>query len=154
MFALIMGAQPGGDTGGGDSPPARWQYIANSAATFDGASGALARTAACEVDYGPGARWCSSREIVESTEAPPVDSIAWARSAGVAVIAPTAYASGGVYDTASGAHVYGLTDPHFMKCDGWSTTNGDFRGLAVEPGGSFRAWGCDNVYPVACCTYR
>ena len=150
LFALTTAVKPG-DGGGGDAPPLRWQYTGTTAATFDGAAGALARTAACEAEYGPGARWCASSEIVESTEAPAIDAIAWVRPSDIRSLGGSSY----VYDAVAGFQV---SPSGYLNCNGWDpASTGSSSGaeaLTVTTGGGFGHERCNIALPVACCTYR
>ena len=138
LALTIMGVKPGDDTGG-DTAPARWQYTGATTAPIVPA-GALAQTAACELEFGLDARWCSSLEIVESTGVDPTSipaGGAWARPA----------FTSGLHDSATG-----LTGGATIACAGFGDPN--HNGLTVSAGGVFGLASCNDPLPVACCVFR
>lgn len=148
----LTGAQgPKGDTGpagppgvGGDSAAAM-QFVGVTTRTFLG-RGILSRSVACAQDFGPGYRWCTSREFMNTVDVPPVGGSAWLRPEFIS------YAADGQAMDASGV----TGDPYTqLTCNGWSYVLGGDppKGLLVTlgTGGSVHITSCENEFPAACC---
>lgn len=131
--------------------PYQWVGVTSVAFTGDGNGlGFVGMTTQCRADFGPGARMCTSQEILESDtlnpNAIPPDGC-WARPSW----APNGI---GVLDE-SGSYASAATT---LSCQSWTSNGAGSSGLALMPNGSIgwfsQAGGqisCDQSRPVACC---
>jgi hypothetical protein len=105
----------------------------------------LTKSRECALKFGPGYRWCTSQEILNTVEVPSsLTSVAWVRPEFVA------YAADGYAMDASGI----FQDPYVaMTCRGWFDITNSATGLAVNfhDGASFYLQICGVRLPVTCC---
>ncbi len=125
---LAMGvagcSDAGAQSGGCETECSRMQYVGNSADTYLGSEGIYVYYAACQRDFGPGTRMCSSGEIWSTTDLPNLSvGYAWA---------------GDGCDGWSG--------------DG--TAQSPLLGPAVDERGRTTSSRCDSTLPIACCALR
>jgi hypothetical protein len=115
------------------SAPARFQLVGFTNETFDGATGVLGFTLACQQEF-PNSRFCTTEEVM-STVSVPVGLVgdAWVRPIFISVGVDASGASGTI------------------ACNGW--TQPSSRGMTVTPEGGFPSGGdnCDVARPIACC---
>lgn len=127
-----------------------YQWVGTTSVTFTGNGlGFVGMTTQCRADFGPGARMCTSKEILESDTlnliaSPPQGC--WIRPSWT-------HANGLFLDEA------GSWDNDSMSCRGWSTKLGG-RGLVLMSTGGIgvndgtsnsNPFTCDQARPVACC---
>lgn len=112
-----------------------FQLVGFTTATFDGATGVLGFTQACQAEF-TGSRFCTTEEVMDTVTVPGgLVGDAWVRP----VFAPTGQP--GLLD-ASGILV--------LTCEGW--LNAESVGIAVTPTGGFlNNMPCSVARPVACC---
>jgi hypothetical protein len=122
-----------------------FQLVGFTAATFNGRTGTLGFTLACQQEF-PLSRMCTSEEIVNTQTVPTsLSGPAWVR--------PSFRAVG------AGASVIALDESgataspeDALSCRGWTSFSGTTTGLSMASNGSFEiAEGCDEVLSVACC---
>jgi hypothetical protein len=123
------------------APPAHWQLVGFTAATFTGDAGLFAFSRACHAEF-PGSRMCVSPEILRTSAIPAVlVGEAWVQPS------PAAGSTSGIVD-ASGARSVGSN----LTCGDFPTwSHASLRGLTVDFEGRFRAGLCDAPRPIACC---
>ena len=116
-----------------------FQLVGFTTNTVVGDAGVLQMSRECWLEFGDGARMCTSVEVMETTALPGQSGSppGWVRP----VYAPH---RGTGYLDASG-YKAGLT----VTCEGWATLVGS--GMAVSPTGAFSARACNALTPVACC---
>lgn len=130
---------------GSPSCPYQWVGVTSVAYTGNGNGfGLLAMSAQCRADFGPGARMCSSAEVLDS------DTLSLSVLGTACWVRPT-YQPGyqGVADL-SGAEG-GSPDFGAFSCSGWTSSNGGSIGLTLAADGGFGPGLCANAKPVACC---
>ncbi len=117
-------------------------YVGNSdpAAMTKGGVGVAALSALCADEYGPGARICTSEEVLLNTGSVAIDSdteVQWV----LPVFANGAFK---IFDVTG---VEG--QPTTLSCTGWRVNSS--QGLTVSDDGKFEKKGCGTVRQVACC---
>ena len=135
---------PPGPAGGGGSGEAAFQFVGFSTATLSGSAGIFVMNAACHADFGANSRMASSREILDSTTQPLLNSssAAWVRPEIVAASAP-GHTEQYVWDYSGLSHF--RAD---ISCGGWSTTIKE--GLSINGDGIFAVGACTRLKFVAC----
>ena len=124
-------------------PPPSFQFVGFSTATLSGSAGIFVMNAACHADFGTNSRMASSREILDSTTQPILNSssTAWVR--------PVIVAGSG---NASSQYVWDYSGlSHFradISCGGWSTTIKE--GISINGNGIFAVGLCGALKSVAC----
>jgi hypothetical protein len=116
-----------------ESAPMRWQLVGFTSATTDGIAGPLGFTRLCDAEY-PGSRWCTSREVLNSSNLPATSGEAWVR--------PTFEVK--LLD-ASGLESSAPT----LTCGSYSNPGGN--SLKVDDAGRFLPGACSTLRAVACC---
>jgi hypothetical protein len=140
---------PQGPPGVGGGAAAAMQLIGATTDTQYGGGGIVARSVACQADFGPEARWCTSEEVMNTVDIPDFGPLGndklWVRPTFVSfAIAP----DGSLFALdASGKR----GDPYsLMTCGSWTSSLG--AGLAVRPGGGgFNLPVCSVPLRSACC---
>jgi hypothetical protein len=98
-------------------------------------------TSQCRGEFGPGARMCSSQEILESDtnnlNAIPTDGC-WIRT----VFQP--FQNGGTNSLALDASGFIERDPKDLTCLGWSVVTSQFKGLVLQMNGSISNLSCES----------
>ena len=130
---------------------APYQWVGATSVTYDGSGnglGFVGMTSQCRADFGPGARMCRSREIMDS-DTLNLNSIptqgCWVRTEW------NPFAAG----RPSSNFVLGLDEsgqsdsPANMTCSSWASTGGT--GLSLQPAGSLLMGGCSTPRSIACC---
>ncbi|MGH6933286.1 MAG: hypothetical protein ACREEE_12735 [Dongiaceae bacterium] len=118
-------------------------YVGNSDGTLGlakGSVGVAALSDLCVDEFGPGARICTSQEVLLNTSTLPVDGntdLQW--------VLPT-FVSGAfkIFDVSG---VEG--QPNTLSCLGWRSNSS--QGLTVSDEGKFEKKGCGTARQVACC---
>ena len=128
MVGLVVAAAGCSDAGAQSGECAtdcrRMQYIGNSTDAFLGSEGIYAYYAACQKDFGPGTRMCTSEEIWSTTDLPNLSvGYAWA---------------GNGCDGWSGE----------------GTASNPLDGPAVDERGRTTSSSCSGTLPIACCGPR
>ena len=135
-----------GPAGPPGPPAAAMQFVGRTTGTFNGSQGVLAYSAACQTDFGPGHRICTSEELLNTVDLP-------ALAGGPSWIRPTFVPVGGgsvaVFVDMSGA-ISSSSSVH-LTCDGWSYSQSGFTGLTVGASGEFELLACNAGRTVACC---
>ena len=119
-----------------------FQLVGFTANTLTGGAGALQMSRECWLEYGDGARMCSSIEVLETTALPAqgIPGFAWVR--------PTFQPTGSTESVdASGRKRHSNS----LTCDSWTFSHAQFSGLTVNAAGGFHLETCDVGRPVACC---
>jgi len=130
ICSLLLGAAP---WSAGAEP---FEPVGHTLATHLGDTGVLQFTLACQVDFGPSARMCTSAEVLAITPLPAgfvADS--WVRPV---------VGSGPI-----GLEATDVSGQPFESCSSW-TSQIDV-GLTMTPTGGFANQACDEARPVACC---
>ena len=124
--------------------PSRFQLVGFSTATFDGDEGILGFTLRCQSEFDstfPGSRWCSSEEVIETTDVPSgLTGSAWVRPA-------FAHAGGGNPIDLSGL----MNNGDALTCRRWGSASLQDKGLSMNSVGSFTGGTCSTPIAVACC---
>jgi hypothetical protein len=137
-----QGAQ--GPAGPPGPPAAAMQFVGRTTDTFNGAQGMLTFTQACQADFGPGHRMCTSEEILNTVDLPTLaGGPSWVRP----VFAPVAGGVGFIVDMSG----VGENSQALLSCQGWNDANSAYRGVTVDAGGSFELLGCNGGRTIACC---
>jgi len=142
-------------TFGPGSPSCPYQWVGATATLYDGSGnglGFVGMTSQCRAEYGPGARMCTSQEVLDS-DTLNLNGIpssgCWVRpswrSISTASFSSLALDESGV----SGEVAPGSGDNDTFTCRGWTN---DFRnGLSLLPTGGFQRQLCSVARSVACC---
>jgi hypothetical protein len=124
-------------------PPARFQLVGFTSASFDGNEGVLGFTAACQAEF-RASRMCSSQEVLESVSLPDLAGSAWVRPHIV---------GGGPGGNVDASGIQGLSQT--LTCESWTSNrpfaSGGYQGLSINAAGGFVAESCDEFLAVACC---
>jgi hypothetical protein len=134
---------PAGPVGPPGPPATAMQFVGRSTDTFNGSQGVLTYSAACQADFGPGHRMCTSEEILNTVELP-------ALTGGPSWVRPTFAPVGGLALVVDMSGV-GENSTALLSCQGWNDANSAFKGVTVDAGGSFELLGCNGSRTVACC---
>ncbi len=132
---------------GSPSYPYQWVGATSVAYTGNGNGiGLLGMSTQCRADFGPGARMCSSAEILDSDTLNPsaLGTACWVR--------PT-YQPGyqGVADLSGANPENGSGDLGAYACSGWTRSDSGLWGLTLTANGGVGPGRCDIAKPVACC---
>ena len=124
-----------------------WQLVGHTTTTHLGGEGLRAFTLACQADFGPATRMCTSAEVRSTITWPTLTSEAW--------VLPTWTDVRG--DAATGIQNVG-------DCSGWTSNGNQARGFLLSPIGAMgstesqlglegfsQAPYCYTPQPVACC---
>jgi hypothetical protein len=112
-----------------------FQLVGFTSATYQGNTGVLGLTFACQAEF-PHARMCTSAEIIATTNVPTLSgSYAWVRP----MLVPGTL--GTLVDATSGISA----GSEGLSCDQSGA------GLTVSANGTFRDFPCATQWPVACC---
>jgi len=132
-----------GPTGPPGPPAAALQFVGRTVQTLSGGAGVLTYSQACQTDFGPGHRMCTSEEVMNTVALPALSGgPSWVRP----VLALAAGGNGQYFVEASGVGTNGAAQ---LSCSGWNSTGND--GLTVDAGGSFELLSCSAGRTVACC---
>jgi hypothetical protein len=141
---------PAGPPGGGGDGAAAMQFVGITTAVFQGHEGPLGYSSACAAEYGPGYRFCTSEEVLNTPDVPATGS-GWVRPTFVS------YAADGLALEISGI----VGEPfHGLTCGAWTSNVFDnalqkSRGLAISllSGGQkyLHDLPCDWTRGAACC---
>jgi len=131
------------------SPACPYQWVGATSISFDGSGnglGFVGMTTQCRADFGPGARMCTSKEIMESDTLDPNAIPAegcWVRPVLLSIAWQT--------DVSGAKELAG----DGMSCHGWSFSSSGLKGLRLTSAGGFDSRGlgsrCSQVLPIACC---
>ena len=143
-----------------------YRVVGESTATVDGGSGQDGMSAACQSDYGPQSRMCTTLEVIRSPEItglPAGSTGAWVQpiitSQGV-VYDPTPIAAftawvhdaGGITTRVRDAFPSNAIDRATISCSGWFLGNDSFNGAAYDRSeGRLTIRSCGQPQPVLCC---
>jgi hypothetical protein len=137
---------PQGPAGPQGLPAAAVQFVGRTTQTFAGSAGVLAFAQACQADFGPGTRSCTSEELLNTVVLPALDG-------GPSWIRPTFVPVGGgsvsVFQDMSG--VVSSSSSAQLTCNGWINQSNNVTGLTVDSTGSFDLLACNAGRTVACC---
>ncbi|MEZ4282294.1 MAG: hypothetical protein R3F21_22040 [Myxococcota bacterium] len=122
--------------------PYQWVGATSVSFTGDGNGlGFVGMTTQCRADFGPGARMCTSQEVLESDtlnfNAIP-QAGCWIRPTFVPAGSASAIDMSGSADSGPG-----------LSCQGWTNTSES--GVSLRPNGGLERIACSAVSPVACC---
>ena len=126
-----------------------WQIVGHTTTTHQGGEGVRTFTLACQADFGPAARMCTSQEVIDTIVWPTLTLQSWVRPSFQPVASGT---TGPEALDASGVSI----SPFYMSCSGWDSVGSGRTGLMVNPSGGFKAYDfatnlCADPNPVACC---
>ena len=137
---------PQGPPGPPGPPAAPMQFVGRTTDAFNGAQGVLTYSVACQTDFGPGHRMCTSEELLDTVDLPTLTGgPSWVRPTFV----PAGGGSSAVFVDISG--VSSASNSSLFACNGWISANSAFTGLTVDAGGSFDLLACNASRTVACC---
>jgi len=156
LFAATASAQFDPSCGTTAATMCPYQWVGATSIAFDGSGnglGFVGMTTQCRADFGPGARMCTSEEILQSDTLNLNDIPSqgcWLRP----VFQPVASSSSGLSLDATGTSSdepgIGQSEED-LACQSWSTTETGREGLVLLEAGSFRIQSCEAPRPVACC---
>jgi hypothetical protein len=123
-----------------------FQLVGFTSATFNGATGVLGFTAACQQEFAA-SRMCTTTEILETQTVPAgLAGYAWVRIAVRAGVGGDGASLVVVDDSGVDA------GPADLSCSGWASNSSITEGLAVNQNGAFvRGFECVQTISVACC---
>jgi hypothetical protein len=143
-FALLIGAE---SASARSSDP--FQIVGVTSTSHLGGEGVRTFTLACQADYGPAARMCTSEEVLQTVVWPVIEADAWVRP----VFVSTSGIGGAEVDVSG---VKG--DSQYMSCYGWNDSTINYSGMTVTTAGAIRfsdvmgnGLRCDVPRRVACC---
>jgi hypothetical protein len=121
------------------------QFVGRTTATFNGGQGVLTDTAACQTEFGPGRRMCTSEELMNTVDLPPL-------TGGPSWIRPKFVPVGNGSSVAVSGDISGpVRQSRGLSCNGWINASSVVGGLVVLDGGQFNVVDCNGINTIACC---
>lgn len=154
LFALLVSSSASAQAIGSCAPsdvgspscPYQWAGVTSVAFTGDGNGlGLVGMTTQCRADFGPGARMCSSLEVLKS------DSLNFGSIPATGCWIRPVIAHGAAKET----DISGVAEDggRGISCRGWQAASSGIDGLVLTSGGGLWAYtfNCAVARPVACC---